>query len=64
MPAKIELFYFEGAGQAEPVRLALTLGDVPFTDTRVLMKLSLLAAARYNMNSSHRHIPTYVHLSW
>ncbi len=31
----IELTYFQGPGRAEPVRLALRLGGVPFTDTRV-----------------------------
>lgn len=31
----IELTYFEGAGRAEPVRIALRLAGLPFTDTRL-----------------------------
>jgi glutathione S-transferase len=32
---QITLTYFDAPGRAEPVRLALRLGGVPFTDTRV-----------------------------
>eukprot|EP00287_Rhodomonas_sp_CCMP768_P013228 CAMPEP_0196747946 /NCGR_PEP_ID=MMETSP1091-20130531/71737_1 /TAXON_ID=302021 /ORGANISM="Rhodomonas sp., Strain CCMP768" /LENGTH=211 /DNA_ID=CAMNT_0042095181 /DNA_START=22 /DNA_END=657 /DNA_ORIENTATION=+ len=35
MPPKLKLTYFDIRGRAEPVRLALTLGDIPFEDVRM-----------------------------
>ena len=56
----IELFYFDAAARAEPIRLAFAIGGVPFKDTRVKLVFPL--------SRKHSHSPVLLHhrstLSW